>query len=763
MHKENILRFLLSTAVAVSASVHLPAADLEPCSSFTQRAPGSAGPRLVDPRFARQLVRQMLAAPDAEAAARAFLRRHADALPRDEAGARALFADAVARLPANQRARLTRAFRSARAAPSRPAQRREWDLQVTEGIEPGPTGGIRGVDMPRGGALGAGGGSHGTGGAGEQLNSEDGVFYSAPGGRTRPGAGDRLAGTVGWRSSGRLMDIFEQSGVGSGYYRRMLTVHDTGAGRYIGEDFANAKAAGRITWMTCVGTPASLSPHPDQTENEYGTGLPQYARYAPTDAIAWADVVLDFVDEMETAYGVAPDFIELWNEPERVEWFTGTVAELLDFYAASAQRLRDVRPAIKVGGPGLAGYRSPMDGTESVLFALTRHAAATGAPLDFVSWHHYAPANELLFSQTVAGLRELRAELGLANFETAISEWNIYPSAEGAAGPEFDGSHAAANYAGFLTTAATVGLDRNLFFLDQDEDNDPGITDLAGVSLGMLTQHGIKKPVMRLSEIMLDMAREAALQVIHPADEFSLRIAASREGNRVRYVVSNDVVTGLWVFANRSRENGMEPGWLHPLWLAAGGPQATEASLMAQGLTQEQAAAVLGFIPEVLLADRYINEPRPVTLTFTGRASFRLGEVRRFTASVNAPALQRTAILDELEAAEAAAQLAAAEEAAAYLNGEGYAYTAQEILNIEGDFFAWADQEGIAYGQAVACNRILNDALREERLASHESLNALPEMRVTVESAAAAGITLSGRTLTFLMEPDTAMVFDVLL
>ncbi len=596
-----------------------------------------------------------------------------------------------------------------------------------------------------------------------RRNAGTADWTSNPSSRGAPGPGDRLAGSVAWRATPNVLDMCAQAGFGRGAFRSTLMVHEVGEARFIGADFAAAAARGRATWMTCVGTPASLSPHPELTENEFSTGLPQYARYAPTDAAAWADIVLGFIADIEASYGVAPDYLELWNEPERAEWFTGTEAELFDFYAVAATRLRAGRPGMKIGGPGLAGYSSTMGGTESVLYALVRHAAATNAPLQFVSWHHYAPGNELSFSQVVAGLHALGDTLHLPRFETVVSEWNIYPSAQGATGPEFDGPHAAANYAGFISSAAALGLDRNLYFLDLDEDDDPGITDLAGLGLGMLTEHGIKKPVMRVAEILLGMARETSIGVTGPAEEYSVRVVGSRDGSRVRYVISNDVVTGLWMFANRSRQNGMEPGWLYPLWLAAGGTRATEGTLMAQGLTQTQARAVLGFIPEVQAADRYTRESRPVSLTMSGSAPFRLGEVRRFTSAVNAPALQRAAILPQLQSAEDAAAWASAVAGADELIARGYAVTAQEVASHVIDFFAWASSRGISFGDAVAANRIMSETLRDARLANQGLLNNLPELRLKVETASQAGISLNGRTIQLLLEPNSVIVVDVLL
>ena len=168
-------------------------------------------------------------------------------------------------------------------------------------------------------------------------------------------------------------------------------------------------------------------------------------------------------------------------------------------------------------------------------------------------------------------------------------------------------------------------------------------------------------------------------------------------------------------------------------------------------------------MPEVVEYGEWMTAPRPVTITLKGRASFRLGEVRRFTAAVNAPATHRDAILPAIEAAEDSAQAASSLACAEYLQRQCYSYTAEDIASIDEDFFVWADREGISYGDAVNANRIAHDALYESRLDGAGGLNALPEVRVQVESASAAGITVSGRVISLTLDPDTVVVFDLLL
>lgn len=572
-----------------------------------------------------------------------------------------------------------------------------------------------------------------------------------------------LPGIVGWRATPRLSTELADVGVGSGWYRRTFMLHDGDTGRYIGEDFALAQARGMHTMLTCVGTPQHLSPHPDRILNEFGTGLPQYARFMPVSTAAWVDYLLLYLDEMESLYGVVPDCIELWNEVERVEWATCTLNEYLEFYRVAAKLLRAARPGIQLGGPGLAGYRSTMDGDESVLFAMLRNAAATGAPLDFVSWHHYAPGSELLYSQMVGRLRSLGAELGLPRFAASVSEWNIAPSAQGAIGPEFDGPHAAANLMSFYATAARHGLDRNYFFLDRDEENDRGITDFEGVSLGLITKHGLRKPIARVAALMLDPSFRTAIPIEPSPDEYNVAAFASRGGNVVRLLVGNDVVSGSWMFTNSARQFGMDPGWLYPLWLAAGGPRATLATLLAVGLNLPQAEATMAFMPAVLLTDRYATEPRPVRVEFLGSRNFQVSRVVRFTKTVNAPAQFRNDLLPLLTAVFDRSMMLGCDAAAQMITLAGYPTTPLEVFAQLNNYFPWAAARGIPYGVAVSSWKLFQDVRRDEQLADAPLLNALPQMRLLEETAAQAGIHVANRTLSFQIEPDTVLLIEITL
>jgi xylan 1,4-beta-xylosidase len=71
----------------------------------------------------------------------------------------------------------------------------------------------------------------------------------------------------------------------------------------------------------------------------------------------------------------------VWNEPNLAVFWAGTSAEYFHLYDVTAQAIRSVHPALRVGGPGsaAAGWVEQM----------LRHVDASGAPLDFLSTHVY--------------------------------------------------------------------------------------------------------------------------------------------------------------------------------------------------------------------------------------------------------------------------------------------------------------------------------------------------------------------------------------
>lgn len=573
--------------------------------------------------------------------------------------------------------------------------------------------------------------------------------------------GQSAIGFVGYQTTPRLLTMLDDSGASGGLYRINLRLNDQNAN--LGQYFAAAKAAGLRTWLNVVGTPLALSDITDATST--GGGLPPFARRTPTDVDAWATLVVNAVQNIQTTHGLLPDYIEIWNEPDRAEFFDGTLEEYLEIYAVTATRLRVAFPTVKVGGMALAGASSTMGESDSALFALIEYAQDEELPLDFVSWHHYDIANGLLASNVVDDLRAALTDADLDAGELIVSEWNIHPTPS-VHGEEFDSSKAAANYAGFQATARLLGLDGNMYFMVQDNAGGANSADLTGLGMGALTAHGIKKPVFRLMEFMQPMAHELEVQILRPDGELAMNIYATRNGNRVRFVVSNNVVDGAWIWNNRLRERGFAPGVMWPLFKAAawevGYNHPSVEQMIAHGLTEPEALAIEDILPELEDAWLHIDDDETIEIAVTAAGVPTITNVHLFDSTNNNPAMHQEVLQGQIEISEQAARDEAWDAVASYFTSEGHPVTGAELA-ASADIEQWATDHGVSGAVSQEADRRHRRSLEDARFLDHALLNALPQTSLQSMTAAEAGITLVDDILRLTLEPNAVIVFDVLL
>ena len=105
--------------------------------------------------------------------------------------------------------------------------------------------------------------------------------------------------------------------------------------------------------------------------------------YPPKDYAKWGGLVAAHAQHCKDRYGedeVSAWLWELWNEPDIFYW-KGSPQQFYDLYTVTAEAVRSVLPKAKVGGPAVTG------GGVDFLRGFLAHTSATGAPLDFVSFH----------------------------------------------------------------------------------------------------------------------------------------------------------------------------------------------------------------------------------------------------------------------------------------------------------------------------------------------------------------------------------------
>jgi len=572
--------------------------------------------------------------------------------------------------------------------------------------------------------------------------------------------GNAAKGFASAYTSEGLMRVLNDTGTAGGILRHNLRVN-TPYGN-IPTSLLEGEQIGLKTWVTLMGTPLDQS---SSTEGEeYTSGLPPYARWTPMSVDVWADTALTMLENYEAHYGFVPNFVEIWNEPDRREFYNGDIEDYLELYTAASQKIKFRWPHVQVGGMGLAGYRSEMGGTQSAILSLIDHAAANNLPLDFVSWHHYTIANGLRYSGFAEDVRQRLDSYNMSDVKLIVSEWNIYPSPN----PEFDGGHNAANYAGFQTTARELGLDGNIMFVLQDVKRSNGaIGDFTGNGMGSITEHGIKKPVFHVIETIQAMASETMLTTIRPDNELSVNVYTTKVGNRVRYVVSNDAVPGEWLWSNRLRDAGMAPGYLWTLYSSAAknnGPahKPNHAELLAEGMTELEISAIREMEDELNMVWNFSKNDRPVEIVFGGDAVPNISNVRRFDNAHNNFAHRVDEIMPYLVQAADNAKWYGLNEISDYFATNGIIVSPEE-LELYDDIQQWATENNVPPDIAIKSTTVYLKALAEGRLLDVDLLNSLPQMSVTSMTAEDARVTPGAGSVSFHMEPDSVVIFDIYL
>ena len=106
----------------------------------------------------------------------------------------------------------------------------------------------------------------------------------------------------------------------------------------------------------------------------------------PAHEGAWRDYLQAFVRFLLRRYGaeeVRTWFFEVWNEPDLpyVFW-NGSQKEYFRLYAVSARAIKDIDSQIQVGGPATSGSKW--------VSAFLKYCRDNGVPVDFVTTHQYA-------------------------------------------------------------------------------------------------------------------------------------------------------------------------------------------------------------------------------------------------------------------------------------------------------------------------------------------------------------------------------------
>jgi xylan 1,4-beta-xylosidase len=222
----------------------------------------------------------------------------------------------------------------------------------------------------------------------------------------------------------------------------------------------------------------------------------------PKDYDKWAALICNLVQHFTERYGeneVKSWYFEVWNEPNLSGFWDGTQAEYFKLYRYTAQAIKAINKAYKIGGPATAGAAWV---PEMIAFCHD-----TGLPLDFIATHTYGVKQGYLdefgnsgtvLDQNPMGVsgdilrsrRQIDAS-AMPGLELHYTEWS---SSYTPSDPMHDSYHQAAY---ILQKIKQVGNAANSMsywvFTDIFEEAGPRFTPFHG-GFGLLNYQGIKKP-----------------------------------------------------------------------------------------------------------------------------------------------------------------------------------------------------------------------------------------------------------------------------
>ena len=233
----------------------------------------------------------------------------------------------------------------------------------------------------------------------------------------------------------------------------------------------------------------------------------------PSDYKEWSNLIESLVSHCTERYGgksVSEWFFEVWNEPNLSVFWSGKQRDYFRLYRHTAEAIKKIDSAYKVGGPATAKSEWIDD--------FVAFCDRNDLPADFISTHHYPTdgfdniddIEEQLFKSQRGIMRQVAQDTRrYANGRPVYyTEWNASSHQRN---PLHDEPYAAAFAASTILEANGL-VEGYSFWTFSDifeEKYLPSMPFHGG--FGLLTLHGIPKPTYRVFELFHDLGTEQSL------------------------------------------------------------------------------------------------------------------------------------------------------------------------------------------------------------------------------------------------------------
>jgi hypothetical protein len=148
---------------------------------------------------------------------------------------------------------------------------------------------------------------------------------------------------------------------------------------------------------------------------------PGVNNHPPKDYAKWAKICINIIrhynEGWANGYHYNIKYFEIWNEPDGIGTWTGTMQQYFELYAVAAKAIKAHDPSLKVGGPVMGGP-IPFD-TEPFLTYCRDHKL----PLDFYAWHYYTDSPSEL-ARVARLVPVFLKKYGFPEAESHLTEWH---------------------------------------------------------------------------------------------------------------------------------------------------------------------------------------------------------------------------------------------------------------------------------------------------------------------------------------------------
>lgn len=157
----------------------------------------------------------------------------------------------------------------------------------------------------------------------------------------------------------------------------------------------------------------------------YSFSLQPVYNVPPADFEKWATICGQIVKHYNQGWnnGFFYDIKkwEIWNEPDLVEFWTGTPQQFYDLYFRTTTKIKAIDSSLEIGAAGFNLFNNTR-----FLQPFFDSISFNNVPIDFISFHSYTYTNPYYYNLQLLDLTDYLTEFNLAQTDIYLTEWNTY-------------------------------------------------------------------------------------------------------------------------------------------------------------------------------------------------------------------------------------------------------------------------------------------------------------------------------------------------